>query len=207
MIIFGTRGRDSQVGQGRFNCPQCRMQRAYEHKSVKRYFTLYFIPVLPLGSAGEYVRCESCGGTFGTEILTYDPEQERAKTVSTLRRMAVLFLLDLKRASAQELENLQDIVGEVADSDIEAIEVAQDVRMAHEADVDLIQHVKRETDELTDEGKWLLLWTVRRILEKSRPLAAHERERLLEVGRAIGLKKKPLIEFLDAPLDTGETRA
>ena len=74
MIIFGTKGRDSQVGQGRFNCPQCRMQRAYEHKSVRRYFTLYFIPVIPLGSAGEYVQCESCGGTFGTEILTYDPE-------------------------------------------------------------------------------------------------------------------------------------
>ena len=205
MIIFGTKGRDSRVGQGQFSCPQCRMQRAYEHKSVKRYFTLYFIPVIPLGSAGEYVQCESCGGTFGTEILTYDAEEERMKTASSLRRMAVLFLLDLNRANAQELENLQDIVGDVVNRDIEATDLAQDVRAAQEANADLIKHVKRETDEFTDEGKWLLLWTVRRILEKSRPLASHERDRLLEVGKAIGLRNKHVLEFLDAPLDDGET--
>ena len=49
MIIFGTRGVKSTLSQGQFDCPQCGSNRAYKHKKVTRFFTLYFIPVIPLG--------------------------------------------------------------------------------------------------------------------------------------------------------------
>ena len=36
----------------------------YKHIKVTKFFTLYFIPLIPLGSAGEYVECQTCKGTF-----------------------------------------------------------------------------------------------------------------------------------------------
>jgi hypothetical protein len=46
------------------------MQRPYTHKAVRNWFTLYFVPVIPMGRRGEYVECSSCGGTYGVEVLS-----------------------------------------------------------------------------------------------------------------------------------------
>ena len=55
MIIFGTTGITSTKAKGNFTCPQCANNRLYKHRKVTRFFTLYFIPLIPLGSVGEYV--------------------------------------------------------------------------------------------------------------------------------------------------------
>jgi zinc ribbon protein len=69
LIIFGRRNRPKVVQRGSFTCPRCGPGREYEHKQVRRWFTLYFIPIIPLGTAGEYVECRSCAGTFRPEVL------------------------------------------------------------------------------------------------------------------------------------------
>ena len=53
MIVFGTRGVTSTKETGPFNCLFCGDQRAYSRKSVRRFFTLYFIPVIPLDEMGN----------------------------------------------------------------------------------------------------------------------------------------------------------
>lgn len=73
MIIYGTRGRESTIEQGAFNCPRCGMNRTYQHIQVKRWFTLYFIPIFPIGTVGDYVQCDSCSGTFGAEVKSAMP--------------------------------------------------------------------------------------------------------------------------------------
>lgn len=62
-IIFGTTSRASTIDSGRFFCPQCQSKQPYELKEVTRYGHLYFIPLLPLYKASEYVECEKCRGT------------------------------------------------------------------------------------------------------------------------------------------------
>ena len=154
-----------------------------------------------MGTAGEFVECQGCAGTFAMDILTYDPEVERQKTVDSFRRMAVAFLLDINRCKAGELEALRDIVGDVVGQDIESEAVALDVRQAQEADVDIVKFVKNQAGDLSDEGKWLMMMTMRRILERVGTLMPHERDRLMECGRAMGLRKKHITEFLDSPLE------
>lgn len=34
------------------------------------WFTLYFIPIIPLGTRGFYIECAQCAGTFGPEVLS-----------------------------------------------------------------------------------------------------------------------------------------
>lgn len=68
-IIFGTRGVTYTKARGSFQCPQCRTLAPYRHRRIRRFFTLYFIPVIPLDLLGEYVECDQCRGTYKMEIL------------------------------------------------------------------------------------------------------------------------------------------
>lgn len=69
LIIFGTRGVRSTMDEGQFYCPQCDGQTRFKHKKVTQFFTLYFIPLIPLGVKGKYVECQSCKNTYIERIL------------------------------------------------------------------------------------------------------------------------------------------
>jgi hypothetical protein len=70
MIIYGYKHREIEQGTGNFHCSRCETQRPYRHKKIVRYFTLFFIPLFPLGTISEYVECQVCGRTYNTGILS-----------------------------------------------------------------------------------------------------------------------------------------
>ena len=96
-VIFGTKGVTTTDESGSFFCPRCHDERAYDAKKVRRFFTLFFIPVIPLDLIGEYVECGQCKGTYETSVLTYDPrERERevqAEFQKAIRRLMIHMLL------------------------------------------------------------------------------------------------------------------
>src|SRR5262245_11435130 len=69
MLIYGYRNRTIEQGTGIFQCPNCRDQRAYTRKKVVRYFTLFFIPLFPLGTLSEYIECQLCRRTYQPGIF------------------------------------------------------------------------------------------------------------------------------------------
>ncbi|MFA6044885.1 MAG: zinc ribbon domain-containing protein [Phycisphaerales bacterium] len=73
MIIWGTRGITSTVTSGNFFCPSCMQESTYQHRRVRRFFTLYFIPLIPLDTAGEFVQCGVCQGQFNMRVLSLKP--------------------------------------------------------------------------------------------------------------------------------------
>jgi hypothetical protein len=42
--------------------------RRYHHKRATRFFTLYFIPLVPLKDLGEYVECQTCTTAFDPAV-------------------------------------------------------------------------------------------------------------------------------------------
>jgi hypothetical protein len=78
MIIWGSKGKVKQIGNGTFYCPQCRRDSGYAHMRIQRYFTLYFIPLFPTETLGEAVRCMACAGEFNTSVLSLTAEQIEA---------------------------------------------------------------------------------------------------------------------------------
>lgn len=75
MIIYGSRGIERTVESGTFHCARCGPNRPYQHREIRRWFTLYFIPVFPMYRAGEYLECGSCSATFGVEAKYGQPTQ------------------------------------------------------------------------------------------------------------------------------------
>ena len=74
MIFWGSKARTFIESDGNFYCPECDDYKAYEFKKVKKYFTLYFIPLFPTSDLGEYIECGECKSTFKENVLEHDPK-------------------------------------------------------------------------------------------------------------------------------------
>ena len=47
LIIFGLRVFYRTIAQGTFHCRRCGGDRPYRHRVGRRWFTLFFLPVIP----------------------------------------------------------------------------------------------------------------------------------------------------------------
>ena len=69
-IIFGSTTRKIKEDEGYFLCPQCQPLRPYLLQSYQSWFTLFFIPLFPIGDKrNRHVECKECGSTFIPRVL------------------------------------------------------------------------------------------------------------------------------------------
>jgi WD40 repeat protein len=64
MIIFGWGVRRKAYDIGQRGCPHCQSYRPFQHVVASRWFSLFFIPLIPLGRVGEYLACTACGSQY-----------------------------------------------------------------------------------------------------------------------------------------------
>ena len=72
LILFGTKDRRKVVANGQFICPRCGVERDYEVISIREWFTLFFIPILPTANNEEredFVECRNCKKACDTGVL------------------------------------------------------------------------------------------------------------------------------------------
>jgi len=86
MIIWGWKSRNRELSSGEFHCPGCDAPREYRHFRVARYFTLYFIPLFPYRTLGEYVECQRCRRAYNETVLEHRPEAEAVPGRAAVRR-------------------------------------------------------------------------------------------------------------------------
>lgn len=106
LIIFGLRVMLFTVGNGQFHCPSCGGDRAYKRRQGRRFFTLFFIPVIPLGKVGgEFVECATCRTRFTLGVLAAPTASDLAAMPARLLRTAISQVLrsgDVTNAAARE---------------------------------------------------------------------------------------------------------
>jgi hypothetical protein len=164
MIIFGTRSMEKVRSTGVFDCPRCGPSRPYHHKSVNRWFTLYFIPVIPLGSIGTYVQCAQCGGTFGEEALSYNAESQRRQFDTQLRGVLILVMLESGQTDPDEMRAIRGAYQEITNRPLAEGELYNDVRLVREAGIRLGEYAQRVAQGLTFDGKVAVLRAAARVL-------------------------------------------
>ena len=72
LILFGTKGRRRVEAKGQFICPKCEVEREYEVVSLREWFMLFFIPILPTANdegRDYYVECRACNSTYDPDVL------------------------------------------------------------------------------------------------------------------------------------------
>jgi len=93
LIIWGIRVFFHTIGQGVFHCKRCGSDRNYRQRSGRRFFTLFFIPIIPLNKVGEHVQCTTCKTRYHLEVLNLPTAvQMQAALPSGMRAAATTML-------------------------------------------------------------------------------------------------------------------
>jgi len=190
MIIFGTRGVTSTLASGSFHCPACGPQ-AFTRKGVRKWFTLYFIPVIPLDSVGEYVECGACGRTYDPRVLDVDPEEASRRAsvrlLEAVRRVMVEMMLADGDVGAEEVEAIRTVHRKVLGTEISQQEVLRDARAARDEPRGVVAALVPFRGALSDAGKEMVFRAAFFVAAADHRLAAAERDLLAQVATSVGL--------------------
>lgn len=156
-VIFGTRGVTSTADRGWFHCPQCGGRQAFARKKVRRFFTLFFVPLIPLDRVGGYVECAMCSGTFDPTVLDHDPDatarEFEALYKMCVRELMVRMLLADGRVEESELEVIARAYPKLTGETIERERIEKEVERLSGDGGDPLGAVRASAPFLNDMGK------------------------------------------------------
>ena len=191
LIIFGSRGVTYSAESGQFHCPGCEQRRDYQHKRVRRFFTLYFIPLIPLDLLGEYVECSGCRGTYKPAILEYDPrESERrneAEFQQATRRVMVLMMLADGNVDEAEMASIQDLLGKVSKRTVERAEIESEIAAARKDSKSVEDYCRGMTGYLNESGKEMVVRAALMVAAADGKFEDAEKELLARIAKALEL--------------------
>jgi len=164
MIIYGTTHIKSTVSTGDFNCPQCQAPAPYALKKATQFFTLYFIPLIPLGSRGKFVECKQCKGTFTEEILQYDPEEEERSTQAAVFRILVAFMVKFHKTGEPHVAACQRAYSRLLDTDVPTEIVERELQLAMQPNSTPENYISSEGNTFATEAKLQILASAKNIV-------------------------------------------
>lgn len=192
-IIWGWRGRNKTVGQGVFHCPSCGCREQYSHVQVRRFFTLYFIPLIPLDLVGEYIECSACDGTFKPEVLSFDSEQAerefRAEFETAVKRTLVHMMMVDGRVDPSEVDAIRHIHRGICGRDIQPDEIRSEVVAATHGRSRVQDYLASVSPHLNNHGKEMVIRAACMVATADGVLHDKEREFLLEIARILGVSE------------------
>ena len=198
----------SVVESGEFHCPQCEAPQTCSIKQVRNFFTLYFIPLIPMGVAGRYVECGSCGGTFSEEAMSYDPQEEQAEMQTRMLRIMVMAALADGQVDDAELAEIQKQYTEIAGLPAPAAKLDEEIALANSSSADLNSYVEIIADELSPHGKALVVKLAFDTMSAGGALQPGHQQQLARLGDTLEIPKEQYLELLKQlrePASEGES--
>ncbi len=205
MIIFGSRGMTSSAGQGQFNCPQCRATVPYGHMRVRRFFTLYFIPVIPLGVHSEYVECQRCLGTFDLAVLNSASNAGEAELQArfhwAVKRVMVLMMLVDGDVADEEVEAVRELYRQLTNIELSAEDVRLEVSEVEREPQSVATCLAGCAGMLNDEGKEIVVRAAFLVAAADGNYDDREKALIAEIGQALGMSEAHLNGVVASMLD------
>ena len=145
------------MDSGDFLCPQCATNRNYKHKKVTRFFTLYFIPLIPLGQIGDYVGCQTCKCTFVSRVLEYNPQSSKnefqALYEKAMRHSMILIMLADGIIDENEMVMVHKIINKFSHNDITMDELELLVAKVQREQEPIGTYLSKVTPSLNEHSK------------------------------------------------------
>ncbi len=184
-IIWGLRVYYHTIGQGVFHCRKCGGDREYRHRAGRRFFHLFFIPLIPLNKAGEHVQCTTCKTRYVTDVLSLPTAAQMQTALPAGMRAAATAMLRAgdPASPAARQRAVAAIQGAGAEHYTDA-SLDPDGAQPAEATRGAISQVGRQ---LTPDAKeWFLAETVR-VGMADGPLTAYERQIAQAIAADLGM--------------------
>jgi DnaJ-domain-containing protein 1 len=200
IVIYGTRGMTSVGGMGQFHCPSCG-ESAYRHKKVRRWFTLFFIPVIPLDLAGEYVECGKCYGTYELAVLSYDPAAEAAQFEAAfhiaIRRTMVKMCLADGVVDPEEVATIREIYSKIAGVELSEDDVREEIAEAMTDTRSVQQYLQAGIGMFNLHAKELILKAAFFVAAADGEFQEEEQKLLNNIGAALQMTKSQYQAVID----------
>lgn len=201
MIIWGFRVVMRTLSNGVFFCPQEGGDRQYRLRSAQRFFTLFFIPLIPLKKLGNIVECASCTSHFNEAVLQRPTIESRGTTLAEAVRVAQVSILRASPTPPNEKaieQSLRHINEYYPTYDVAALQ--QDVvNLDITALPAMLATVAGFTDTHTDEATLTRLTLT--ALNSKAYLTENERSVLNNIGTSLGLTAAHTRGIIDSVVD------
>ena len=185
LIIFGTKVRNKVIRTLVFFCPGCGGDRQGSLREARHWFTLFFIPVIPLKRIGEVVHCDTCQRLYPASVLERPTTSNIQEVLhDAIRAVTVMVVATGDAASptlrARAVESIGSIVSGYTDETL-----TTDLQVLDPAHAP--QYVAPLADGLAPAGRERFLSDVVRVAGSDGPLTADQRAVVDECGRALEL--------------------
>lgn len=188
LIIFGFRVVYRTVGQGTFHCQRCGGDREYRHRAGRRWFTLFFIPVIPLNRVGEHVQCTVCRTRYRMDVLSLPTAAQMQEALPAGMRAAALAMLRAGGGSSSPARRRAiDAVKGAGLADYDDAAMDADLSASAIAGQDLAGPLNRLTMQLAVPAREWFLAEVVRIGLADGMLSDEERHTAQEVAAQLGM--------------------
>jgi tellurite resistance protein len=200
IIIYGVYGITYTKGEpGQFHCPQCAVTQGYRHRRVRRFFHIFFVPLIPLNLAGEYVECGQCKGTYKVEVLAMmkgiaSGVAQASQTLPlsegqrAVRRILAMMLLADGRVEESELAAIVEFLRYAERRDVTRDEVLAEVEAARRQPADVETYCRQVMGFLNEQGKADVLKAAQVIASADGHVAPEEQRMLERMGIALGMR-------------------
>ena len=200
MIIIGEMNVTLKKGSGEFYCPLCSTQRPYAHRRVKRFITLYFVPVLPIATVSEHLRCDKCRQQFPLAALRKRAEdyqhEQRLEFANDVRRVMVLTMIADGQVSPQELEVIRGTYRQLCGGELSEEELMHDIQQAKRARVDATQYARAIAARRNEQEKEWILRGAFLVASASGPLSPERLDQLKGLPAALQVSEDRFREII-----------
>ena len=185
IIIWGFRAIGKKLSEGEFFCPKCGADRPYVLRLMRRWFTLFWIPLIPLNRVGEVVECETCHTRYDPAVADQPTTASLAAILDDAVRVLTAMIVRTGRVDSAELRTTAvDHVARVLPAYDDAV-LAGDVAALDPALAE--QYVAPLADGLEVTGKERLVADLVRVAMADGTVTADQRRVIDLAGRGLGL--------------------
>ena len=199
IIMWGFKVIFRTLSSGTFYCPKEEADRSYKLRSAQRFFTLFFIPLIPLKKLGTVVECEGCKSQFAENVLTIPTTAQRGDALAATVRSGAVAMLRAGVPSTIGREQALRLVsgyiptyndGQLA-GDLESLDISGFSAGLHSASAFLDEHGK--------EGL-LTRFALVGLADKG-TLTDGERSLLTDIGASLGMTATHSRGVIDSAID------
>lgn len=184
-IVWGFKILFKTIGEGEFHCPSCGSDRKYLHRQGRRWFTIFWLPVIPLKTAGTIVQCSVCSNKYNENVLQLPTSSETAASIGFARRAIAAHMVVVSDNTTVAREAAVAMMREsgMADYDMAQLDIDRET-----ADWQRVRAWGEHLGtSLSPAGAEAMLMAAARVAAADEALTDAERAVINDLGAAFGL--------------------
>jgi hypothetical protein len=186
MIIWGSRAVTRTLASGDFYCPHCEQRRAYALKEVRRFFTLYFVPLVPMQTLGEHIECDACKNTYKPTVLQYDPDARRKAFNARFKAVTEQVLYGMTAFGAGPLAEKDALVARLVNG-LTGSDASVPPASRSLSDAALKNQLGELAQQLTDQGREGLIRAAFRVAGADGAIDSQAQSALVQIASGLGI--------------------